>query len=109
MLKHWAFAWQGNDSELHSSISVRRTKFALIGFLIARDLDTNTVRALKMSTNKKMIAPGHHQTIISGKGVLNQPKIGQFFNNSDLGVSSSYIHSERLRKGDRFESLRLLR
>ena len=56
-----------------------------------------------------MIAPGHHQTIISGKGVLNQPKIGQFFNNSDLRVSSSYIHSERLRKGDRFESLRLLR
>ena len=77
MLKHWAFAWQGNDSELHSSISVRRTKFALIGFLIARDLDTNTVRALKMSTNKKN--DRYHQTIISWKVVLNQHKIGQFF------------------------------
>ena len=56
-----------------------------------------------------MIAPGYHQTIISWKGVLNQHKIGQFFNDSDLRVSSSYIHSERLRKGDRFESLRLLK
>ena len=85
------------------------------GFLTAQDLGANMLQALKVSTCKTNMAARYDRKIVICKGVLGQCNTIQFscFINRPSTPEKEVNRKEntvgKLAKGDRLESLRMLR